>query len=401
MISIKDKALCCGCGACASICPQNSIVMTEDDEGFKYPRIVGDCTECGLCVKACPIINHSEEKEKPQTAYILQNKNENIRKESTSGGAFTAIAEYAIEQGGVVFGAAFDEQFELHHTFIEDKSKIEKFRGSKYLQSQIGRSYKTAKNFLDAGRLVCFSGTPCQIEGLNKFLGKDYKNLMKVDFVCHAVVSPMVFKKYVNYMKDKYNKMPEKISFRDKKHYGYQYSQMAFYNAGNECYYHGGIACDYYLRAFFSNICDRPSCYECSFKKRYRESDFTIWDCFDTDSFSEEFDNKGTTKMLLHSDKAKAIFEEIKEKFMYEQVDSEVIVKGVHELTSSVDTNSRRGEFFSDAMVLNDEELFKKYFPIKFRNKIEHIIRVAGAKTGMSSAIKKLGKRVLKNYTRN
>jgi hypothetical protein len=262
-------------------------------------------------------------------------------------------------------------------------------------------SYKTAKNFLDAGRLVCFSGTPCQIEGLNKFLGKNYKNLMKVDFVCHAVVSPMVFKKYVNYMKDKYNKMPEKISFRDKKHYGYQYSQMAFYNAESECYYHGGIANDYYLRAFFSNICDRPSCYECSFKKKYRESDFTIWDCFDTDSFSEEFDNNGTTKMLLHSDKAKAIFEEIKEKFKYEQVDSEVIVKGVHELTSSVDTNSRRGEFFSDAMVLNDEELFKKHFPIKFRNKIEHIIRIAGAKTGMSSAIKKLGKRVLKNYTRN
>ena len=400
MISIKDKSKCCGCGACASICPQNSLTMAEDDEGFLYPQISGDCTGCGLCLKACPIINRSVENKKPQSGYIVQNINQRIRKESTSGGAFSAIAEYVLDQDGVVFGADFNVKFELHHTFIENKSEIEKFRGSKYLQSQIGWSYEAAKTFLDADRLVCFSGTPCQIEGLIKFLGKDYKNLLTVDFVCHAVVSPKVFKKYFSCMNDKYNIMPEKISFRDKRHYGYQYSQMAFYNFEKECYYHGGIANDYYLRAFFANICDRPSCHNCSFKKRYRESDFTIWDCFDTDSISKGFDNKGTTKMLLHSDKAKAVFEDIKEGFKYIEVDSEVIVKGVYELTSSVQPNDKRDKFFADAMVLEDEELFKKYYPIKFRNKIEHMIRIIGAKTGMSSVLKKIGKQVLKNYKR-
>ena len=401
MISLEDKAMCCGCGACENICPHNSIEMVGDDEGFLYPRITGNCTECGLCTKVCPIISKSEEKEKLQLGYIVQNKSVRIRNESTSGGAFSAIAEYTLERGGVVFGAAFDKKMELYHTFIEDKNEIEKFRGSKYLQSRIGRSYEAAKTFLKTDRLVCFSGTPCQIEGLKKFLGKEYINLITVDLVCRAVASPKIFQKYVAYINDKYKGTPDKIKFRDKQHYGYQYSQIAFYDKKNQCYYHGGLACDYYLRAFFSNICNRPSCYSCSFKKRYRESDFTIWDCFDAGSLSKGFDNKGTTRMLLHTGKANAVFDGIKDKLNYKKINSDVIVNGVVELTVSVDENSKRDEFFTDAVALNGEGLFRKYFPVKFKNRIENVIRIAGVKTGMSRVIKKIGKQVLKNYKRN
>lgn len=163
MISILDKKKCCGCSACAQRCPKHCIKMIEDSEGFLYPKVDGDtCIDCGLCERVCPIQNPGEDRV-PLAVYAAKNPNEVIRRQSSSGGIFTILAEQIIDEGGVVFGAAFNDKWEVEHSYVENKEQLVKFRGSKYVQSRIGESYKDAKSFLKEGRRVLFSGTPCQI----------------------------------------------------------------------------------------------------------------------------------------------------------------------------------------------------------------------------------------------
>ena len=175
MIEITDKSQCCGCTACASICPKKAIVMKQDEEGFMYPIVdKTKCINCGLCDKVCLVKNQKEDKFE-QDAYLVNNKDESIRSDSTSGGAFTPIAEYVLDRSGVVFGAAFDNNFKVVHTYVESKEELAKFRGSKYVQSYLGDTFLKVKEFLNNDRTVCFSGTPCQIEGL-KCLCKRCRN---------------------------------------------------------------------------------------------------------------------------------------------------------------------------------------------------------------------------------
>ena len=216
-MKIIEKKDCMGCYACFNICPQNAITMQEDEKGFKYPIIDKEkCIKCGLCKKVCPVINQTIIKNTPQ-AYAIINKDNYVRETSSSGGCFSLIAEYIIENGGVVFGATFDENWRVKHTWIENIEKIKMFRGSKYLQSTIGDTYKRAKEFLDKGRKVLFTGTPCQIEGLKSYLRKDYDNLYTQDIICHGVPSPKVHDKYLEYQKNKFNaKKIKRIEHRNK-----------------------------------------------------------------------------------------------------------------------------------------------------------------------------------------
>ena len=190
MLNIKDKSQCCGCNSCASRCPKQCITLQEDFEGFRYPTInTSLCINCEICEKVCPTINHKEGK-KPLQALAFVNPNESIRLQSSSGGAFTFIAEQIISEGGVVFGAIFDNKWEVCHTFTETKEGLAAFRGSKYVQSRIESAYRNAEYFLKAGRKVLFSGSPCQIAGLKLYLRKEYDNLITVDFICHGVPTP-------------------------------------------------------------------------------------------------------------------------------------------------------------------------------------------------------------------
>lgn len=199
MITVHDKSLCSGCGACFNICPENCIKMCEDSEGFLYPEAdKSKCIDCGLCEKACPIFK--EYKGNPEgRAYACINKDESVRMESSSGGIFRLIAEYVLAKGGVVFGAAFDEDLTVHHILAESPGEIYKLQGSKYVQSRIENTYKKAKEYLENGRMVLFTGTPCQISGIKAYLNKDYENLILQDIVCHGVPSGKVWKKYVNF----------------------------------------------------------------------------------------------------------------------------------------------------------------------------------------------------------
>ena len=197
MIEIRDKKNCCGCAACVQKCPKHCVSLKEDEEGFLYPVVnVDKCIDCGLCEKVCPVLNQ-DKKHEPIGVYAAKNKNDETRKNSSSGGVFTLLAENVIKRGGVVFGARFDERWEVVHDYVEDKEGISKFRGSKYVQSTIGDNYLKAEQFLKAGRKVLFSGTPCQIAGLKHFLRKDYDNLLTVDFICHGAPSPGVFRTFL------------------------------------------------------------------------------------------------------------------------------------------------------------------------------------------------------------
>ena len=196
-IDTLEKKDCSGCMACMNICPKNAIMMKEDKNGFKYPKIDEKlCIDCGLCSKACPVINKLKENLYNIKVYACKNKDENIRKKSSSGGLFTLFAKYILDQEGVVFGAKYDENLRVIHDYIEKDDNINEFRGSKYVQSDINSTYAKAKKFLSNGRKVLFTGTPCQIEGLITYLGKNYSNLYTQDFICHGVPSPKVWKKY-------------------------------------------------------------------------------------------------------------------------------------------------------------------------------------------------------------
>lgn len=432
-INITVKEDCCGCSACYNICPVNAIEMCEDNEGFKYPKVDEEkCIKCGKCLKVCKIKNPINEQELEQKGYILQHKDEKVLKESTSGGAFTAIGQYIIKNGGVVFGAAFDENFEVKHTYVEKEKDLEKFRNSKYVQSDASESYKKVKEFLDKGRLTCFSGTPCQVEGLKSYLnlsGKDYATsdkLCLVDIICRSVPSHRVMEVYkgVNLTS---NEKIRNLKFRDKSPYGYDYSQMSM--TTNKKKIHNGVESDIFLRAFFHDLSVRPSCYSCKFKKRYRESDITMWDCFNVYDFDKEFDNnKGATRIITHSKKGEEIIENVKKSGIakVKEFNPDRLVKGSKELVKSTKYNSNRKEFFEDLNNMidwkNAEEVFKennkdsnefnnsnfekfhdecleftnKWFKDTAKVKAERVIRHSTEKLGIYSKVKKTAKKVLK-----
>ena len=199
MINIIDKKDCCGCRACEVRCPVNCIKMKADNEGFWYPEImIQECVRCGMCEKVCPILNKTSKTGKTETLGILA-KDDNIRKNSSSGGVFSLIAQHILEQGGIVFGASFDENMMVHHIGVESSEGLEKLRGSKYLQSNTENTYTEAQEELKKGRLVLYSGTACQIEALKNVLGREYENLITIDILCHGVPSPKLWKKYLDY----------------------------------------------------------------------------------------------------------------------------------------------------------------------------------------------------------
>jgi len=393
-IEIKDKELCSGCTACKNICPKNAIEMIRDEEGFLYPKVNKEkCINCGICKKVCPILNKQSTKKFKQKGYIFQYKDDIVRKQSTSGGAFTAIADYIIENKGIVFGVGFDNNFKVCHQLAKNKEELEKFRNSKYVQSDPKDTFKQVKENLTEGKLVCYSGTACQIEGLLSYLGKKYDNLITVDIICRAVPSPLLWEKYINYRTT--NSKVKKAYFREKL-YGYKYSNLSIYDEKG-LLYHNGIDTDPYLRAFFSNIACRPSCYNCHFKEQIHKADFTIWDCFEVEKYDETFDDdKGTTRVLLNSEKAIEIFDIIKKKHNTKQIEVEKLISNFYQMFNSVKFNSRRDDFFKDLNEMKMNQIIEKYFPNKFKNKVEKNIRIFLIKTGIYKPLIKLGKKIRK-----
>ncbi len=393
MITITDKKDCCGCGGCSSVCPKQCIELKRDNEGFLYPEVDAEkCVECGLCEKVCPVklYTPSEPLKEPE-AVILQHKDSIICSQSTAGGAFTGIAEYVLDKGGVVFGVEMNEKHYVHHIAVESREDLEKFRNSKYVQSDTENTYAEAKEYLDSGRLVCYSGTPCQIEGLLRYLRRDYQNLILVDVVCRAVPSPGIWEKYMEMTEGSEGNI-ESVRFRDKT-LGYQYSTMEMKSASGKVM-RGGIESQPWLRMFFSGMIIRPSCTDCKFRSMHRRSDFTIWDCFNIHSIDKSFDeNAGTTRVLIHSRKGRELFNEIKDSYIYKEIPLADAVNGVAEMVKSPEAHQRREEFFADAEKLGMNELLNKYFPVTFKVRLKKTARIVLNKLGLDRTIKHILKK--------
>lgn len=393
MIEINNKKDCCGCWACSNVCPKHCITMTEDCEGFRYPQVdKKSCIECGLCEKVCPVIHTmTEDVPKHQLGYLAQHKDDTIRKESTSGGAFTAIASWVIRQGGVVFGAGYRKgSFVVIHQVVESEEDLDIFRNSKYVQSEIGDSFRLAKNYLDEGRIVLFSGTPCQIEGLLGYLrGKIYKNLVLLDLVCRGIPSPAVLNSYIGAQRQLIGGEFTNVLFRDK-YYGYHYSSFSIYNSDSSKDYHKGVDSNGFLRAFFYNLSDRPSCYDCKFKKRYRRSDLTLWDCFPIEKFTKEMDGRGTTRILVQSEKGAEIIKQAAGDLNLLSVDADKLTNGVREMFYSVPTNPQRDLFFEDLNNMESVEFFNKWFPVTWKVRLNAFVRLTCHRLGIYSFAKRL-----------
>lgn len=307
-----DKYNCTGCFACYSACPAKCIEMSYDDDGFLQPRVDSEkCLKCNMCNKVCPALSKDAQSENTE-AFAVVNKDEGIREQSSSGGMFTALASYVLERDGVVFGAAFDEEFDVKHVEITSPDELHRLRGSKYVQSRIGDILRKAKEYLDGGRLVYFSGTPCQISGLLKYLGKDYDNLITQDIVCHGVPSPAVFEEYKKYREEKAGSKITYFSFRKKKKGAEGY--FVYVEFENGTVYEAPASKDEYTKMYLRNICLRNSCYNCNHKSKNRPSDFTLADFWGVEKLLPEMSadkDKGVSLVLVNSDKARRILGEI------------------------------------------------------------------------------------------
>lgn len=334
MINIAVKSKCTGCSACVQKCPKQCISFEEDSEGFYYPQVkLSLCINCGLCENVCPVL-HQDKSRTPEIVYAAKNSNLSTRLASSSGGIFALLADTILRQNGVVFGARFDNEWNVIHDYTDSLDGLSVFLGSKYVQSKIGNTYKLAEQFLKDGRKVLFSGTPCQIVGLKKYLRKEYDNLLTVDFVCHGVPSPMIWRDYLNAKirplgvdgRNMVSQLSLKdlpvitgISFRDKRYgwkkYGFSVRVKSASKADKNLVSQSVEVTDktllyephkanLYMKGFLKNLYLRPSCYACPTKCGKSGADYTLADFWGASTYVGDFDDdKGLSAVLVYKNK--------------------------------------------------------------------------------------------------
>ena len=371
MIQFIDKKDCCGCNACTQKCPTSCITMNEDNEGFLYPKVnIELCIKCGLCKNVCPVIHQGKE-QRPLCTYATKNNNESVRINSSSGGIFSLLAEYVLSQKGIVFGARFNECWEIIHDYTEIIEGIVDFRGSKYVQSKIGNSFLKTKQFLKSGRLVLFSGTPCQIAGLKLFLEEDYENLLTVDFVCHGVPSPKIWRIYLQELIDSktFGKKISKtlsnnysineianIEFRNKSLGWKRFSFLIdIYKQRQRFVFSEPLDENIFMKGFLNDLYLRPSCYACPAKCFKNHSDITIGDYWGIENILPKFDDdRGVSLVMINTKKALDICENMDATFI--ETSYENALSGNPAIEKSAKTNSKRLMFFDN---LDKMHLFK------------------------------------------
>lgn len=362
-----EKNECCGCGVCVQKCPQKAITMRKEENGFLYPHIEKEkCLDCQVCYTVCPFADsgyvYSRSIDIPEV-YMVVHGDDEILKKSTSGGAFTAIAETFCDEKYVIFGAAFDENLVVRHTYITDIMDLQKFHGSKYVQSEIGECYKQAETFLKEGKRVLFSGTPCQIAGLRAYLEKEYENLLCIDLICNGVPSPLVLEKYICYLENDYNDKVKYIRFRDKSKYGWLLpcTRIDFFSSTRSDYHL--LADDSYEKIYLSNIALRESCYNCKFSESRRVGDFTIGDFWNAEILYPKINNKkGLSLVLINTEKGQSIFENIRCFSLCKKSDISSASQENKALIRPAAKHKQRSAFYKDLYNMEFDILVKKYF---------------------------------------
>lgn len=348
----QEPSLCTGCTACYNACPISAIEMKENKEGFLYPAVdYSKCIKCGKCISICPAINQTADLDDESVdVYVAYNTDDKIREKSSSGGVFTLIAENILNDGGIVYGAAFDDNWNVIHKRMDNITDLDLLRGSKYVQSNLCDAYSRCLNDLNNGRQVLFSGTPCQIAGLYAFLGEPYDNLFTVDIICHGVPSPLVWRKY---LAERFEVSSIKsINFRCKTNGWSNYSvkiesenKLAYEERHNE---------DIFMRGFLGDLYLRESCHNCRFKSVGRISDITLADAWGVEEFKPELYCKtGTSMVLIQNERGKKLLDDISKYLEISNVPVSVVMKYNSAVNKSVPKHKNREIFFSK---LNDCE---------------------------------------------
>lgn len=377
---ICDEKKCTGCSACASACPKNCIEMIPDNEGFLRPSIViSSCIGCKKCVRTCPVNNqHCDDGSKP-LSFAARHKDKYVLEQSSSGGAFTALAAKVLEENGLVFGAGFDDEFNVIHKECSSIDGLDELRRSKYVQSIIGDSYNRIKCALEDARKVLFCGTPCQVSGLKAFLNKDYDNLYTVDFICHGVPSPKAWRNYLEFRESIQGSSIENIIFRSKEKGWKTHSlKMSFMD---KTIYSEDVTKDIYLRSFIMDFTLRPSCYVCAFKTVHRISDITLADFwgFD-DSICAEWNNDtGVSCVMAHSEKGKRLLDSVNDCLDCIPVHIEQFIKSNPSMINSVKESVLRKKFIKELDRSKFDKVYEKYCSSsvmsRIRRKIASMIR--------------------------
>lgn len=372
----KNKEQCCGCTACKNICPRHAITMKSDEEGFLYPIIDKDkCIKCKLCKKVCNFqktINQDNELTN-QLVYAVKHKDEKIRRCSTSGGVFTAISDNIFDNNGIVYGAAYNSNMVVCHQRANNKEERNKFRGSKYVQSDLKNTFKEVKELLKEDKHVLFTGTPCQIDGLNSYLKNiNSKKLITCDIVCHGVPSPLIFKNYIELSEQKNKDKIINYYCRDKVNGWHSHTERAIYISGRQDYKSSTM--QIYKTLFFSHNILRPSCHKCKYTNLNRCSDITIADFWGIEKSLPEFDdNKGVSLVLVNSDKGREMFGNIKKDINYKVSGTKECLQPQLQYPSRV--ASTRDEFWEDYKNKGFKFVAKKYGRYNVKNRLKFRIK--------------------------
>lgn len=363
-MELCTKEQCSGCLACYNACNHDAIQLVKNREGFIYPEIDSSkCIDCGLCSKSCPVLfprNHSSEKKE---AYAAWNKDYKVVRRSTSGGFFTTISRFVIHSGGVVYGAGFDENFNVQHQRVESEYKLQILVGSKYVQSNIGTTYRQVKQDLKESRLVLFTGTPCQIAGLYNFLGPraNESKLVTVDLVCHGVPSPLMFQEYKYMLETRFGSKLKSYCFRDKKWSWVRYNTKAIFENGK--IYYGKWEEDCFMRGFLRDFFQRPSCHQCLYTNMNRPADFTIADFWGYIRQKGERRNldKGINAILVNTKKAKDLYFQLKQDLVSYNRRPEQVENFNPALRDAFPIPDNRNKFWNDYFNNGFDYIVKKY----------------------------------------
>ncbi|MDK2937285.1 MAG: hypothetical protein PWP62_2293 [Eubacteriaceae bacterium] len=393
MISVyENKNECCGCTACKFICPVDAIEMIADKEGFLYPTIDQTiCIECKKCQDICAFKNgySTEDNFAEPLVFAARHKNENVLLSSTSGGAFTAISDYVFTKGGVIFGAAFDDNFNVTHQIAEDTEMRERLKGSKYVQSDLKKVYLEVKKSLSDNKLVLFTGTPCQNAGLRAFLLEEsVENLILCDLVCHGAPSPLMWREHLEYIAKKTNQEVLAFSFRDKK-IGWRGANTTVDFTGKTV--SNNEIVNVYSKLYFSQTMTRPSCHNCKYTNTRRPSDITIADFWGIEDCMPDFDdNKGTSLILVNTVKGKWILNSIKEELSLRESCLEDCVKKQTQLQAPPLPAPYRQEFWCDYEKHGYGYISKKYGGNNVKVHLKNRVRAVLITFGLLGVIKKI-----------
>ena len=392
MYVFPKKDQCSGCTACMHSCPTDAITMECDVEGFKYP-IIDDqrCIDCGICRRICPFNNAYDVSSnfKVPLVYAVKNKDEQCRLTSSSGGIFPALAQSVIDKNGVVYGVAFDEHFNVKHMKGETEEEILKFKGSKYVQSDLGNIFGDIQGELSSGRYVLFSGTPCQVAGLKAFLNKAHHRLILVDLVCAGAPSPRIWSEYLKLLQETTKSKLTEINLRDKSG-GWRDSRTNAYFENKDHLYRDQLL-DSFRSIFSGHAALRPSCYRCIFANFRRPGDITIGDFWGIEKCKPHFDDdKGVSLVLLNTEQGQRIFEEIGDQLLYEV--SSVDDAMQRNLQRPTPPSPKREQFWLEFESKGYKYVARKYTTYGIRNRFkQHVLKPILVKLGIFTLLRRSG----------